>query len=69
MISYVFIAINDLLEEVHVGGGERRQVGLPILEQEVVQLLLGFHLGPELVDAYLGVRHQKSKPNHCVVPY
>ena len=36
MISYVFIAINDLLEEVHVGGGEWRQVGLPILEQEVV---------------------------------
>jgi len=58
MISYVFIAINDLLEEVDVGGGERRQVGLPILEQEVVQLLLGFHLGPELVDAYLGVCHQ-----------
>ena len=69
MISYIFIPIDDLLEEVHVGGGERRQVGLPILEQEVVQLLLGFHLGPQLVDAYLGVRHQKSKLNHCVVPY
>ena len=69
MTTYVFIAIDNLLEEVHVGGGEWRQVGLPILEQEVVQLLLGFHLGPQLVDAYLGVRHQKSKPNHCVVPY
>ena len=69
MISYVFIAINDLLEEVHVGGGEWRQVGLPILEQEVVQFLLRFHLGPQLVDAYLGVRHQESKRNHWVVPY
>ena len=57
MISYVFIAINDLLEEVHVGGAQRRQVRLAVAEQEVVELLLLLHLRAEFVDVDLWVCH------------
>ena len=41
---------DDLLEEVHVSGVHGRQVRLAVLQQEVVELLLGLHLRAQLVD-------------------
>jgi len=51
---YLLFRLHDLLEEVDVGGMHRWQVGLAVLKQEVVQLLLGLHLGTELVNAESG---------------
>jgi len=39
-----------LLEEIHISAIHGGQIGLAVLEQEVVELLLGLHLGAELVD-------------------
>ena len=56
-LPYIFVAVEHLLEEVDVGGAQGRQVGLAVLEQEVVELLLGLHLGAELVHIHLRVSH------------
>ena len=48
--SYFLGPSHDLLEEVHVGGVHGRQVRLAVLQQEVVELLLGLHLRAQLVD-------------------
>jgi hypothetical protein len=48
--SYLLGPPHDLLEEVHVRGVHGRQVRLAVLQQEVVELLLGLHLGAQLVD-------------------
>ena len=48
--SYLISTEHDLLEEVHVGGVHGRQVRLAVLQQEVVELLLGLHLRAQLVD-------------------
>ena len=48
--SYLLGTPHDLLEEVHVGGVHGRQVRLAVLQQEVVELLLGLHLCAQLVD-------------------
>ena len=50
--AYLLAAPHDLLEEVHVRGVHGRQVRLTILQQEVVQLLLGLHLRAQLVDVH-----------------
>jgi hypothetical protein len=55
--SYVFTAIYDLLQKIHVRRGEGRQVRLAVLQKEVIELLLRLHLGAELVDAHLLVGH------------
>jgi len=46
--TYLLGTPHDLLEEVHVGGVHGRQVRLAVLQQEVVELLLGLHA--QLVD-------------------
>ncbi len=48
--TYLLGTPHDLLEEVHVGGVHGWQVRLAVLQQEVVELLLGLHLGAQLVD-------------------
>ena len=47
---YFLAAPHDLLVEVHVRGVHGRQVRLAVLQKEVVELLLGLHLGAQLVD-------------------
>ena len=47
--TYLFSTSHDLFEEVHIGGVHRWQVGLAVLQQEVVELLLGLHLRAELI--------------------
>ena len=51
-ISYLLGTPHDLLEEVHVRGVHGRQVGLAVLQQEVVELLLGLHLRAELIHVH-----------------
>ena len=48
--TYLLGTPHDLLEEVHVGGVHGRQVRLAVLQQDVVELLLGLHLRAQLVD-------------------
>ena len=48
--TYLLGTPHDLLEEVHVGCVHGRQVRLAVLQQEVVELLLGLHLRAQLVD-------------------
>ena len=48
--SYLLGTPHDLLEKVHVGGVHGREVRLAVLQQEIVQLLLGLHLRAQLVD-------------------
>ena len=48
--TYLLLALDHLLQEVHVGRVYGRQVGLAVLQQEVVELPLALHLGAELVD-------------------
>ena len=50
--TYLLGTPHDLLEEVHVGGVHGRQVRLAVLQQEVVELLLGLHLRAELVHVH-----------------
>ena len=46
--TYLFGAAHDLLEEVDVGGGEWRQVGVAVVDEEEVHLLLRLALAAEL---------------------
>ena len=48
--TYLLGPAHDLLEEVHIRGIHGQQVRLAVLQQEVVQLLLGLHLRAQLVD-------------------
>ena len=48
--NYLLAAPHDLLEEIHVRGVHGRQVRLAVLQQEVVELLLGLHLRAQQVD-------------------
>ena len=48
--SYLLGTPHDLLEEVHIRGVHGRQVRLAVLQQEVVEHLLGFPLRAHLVD-------------------
>ena len=50
--SYLLGNPHDLLDEVHVGGLHGRQVRLAVLQQEVVELLLGLHLRVQLVHVH-----------------
>ena len=47
---YLIAAPHDLLEEVPGRGVHGRQVRMAVLQQEVVELLLGLHLRAQLVD-------------------
>ncbi|MFN9959397.1 MAG: hypothetical protein ACK55I_40425, partial [bacterium] len=47
--AYLLAAPHDLLEEVHVCGVHVRQVRLAVLQQEVVELLLGLNFCVQLV--------------------
>ena len=59
-ITYVFVTVKHLLKEVDICGGERRQIGLPILKKEVIQLLLRFHFGAELINVDLRICHREN---------
>ena len=50
--TYLLAAPHDLLEEVHVRGVHGWQVRLAILQEEVVELLLGLHLRVQLVHVH-----------------
>jgi hypothetical protein len=50
--QYLFDSSHDLFEEVPIDGVHRWQVGLAVLQQEVVELLLGLHLRAELVHVH-----------------
>ena len=50
--TYLLAAPHNLLEEVHVHGVHGRQVRLAVLQQEVVELILGLHLRVQLVHVH-----------------
>ena len=52
--TYLFFSFHDLFEKIDIGGMHWRQVGLAVLQEKVVQLLLGLHLGAELIYAESG---------------
>ena len=49
---YLLAFSYDLLEKVHVVGVHGRPVRLAVLQQEVVELLLGLHLRVQLVHVH-----------------
>jgi hypothetical protein len=67
--AYILVAVYKLLEEVDIHRLKRGKVDLAIAEQEVVELLLGFHLGAEFVDVDLWVRHDRAKGMKVRFPY
>ncbi len=50
--TYLLASSHDLLDEVHVFGVLGRPVRLAVLQQEVVELLLGLHLCVQLVHVH-----------------
>ncbi len=47
LVEYLFFPSHYLLKEVHVGRCHWREVGLAILEQEIVELLLALHFAAQ----------------------
>ncbi len=50
--TYLLASSHDLLEEEHVVCVHGRPVRLAVLQQEVVELLLGLHLRVQLVHVH-----------------
>jgi len=52
--TYLFFSFHDLFEEIDIRRMHWRQLCLAVLKEKVVELLLGLHLGAELIYAESG---------------
>ncbi len=69
-MAYLLLPPHYLLQEVHIGCVHGGQVGLAVLQEEVIQLLLGLHLGRQLINVHLLQLHLcYMTVNQGLLPY